>query len=260
MHSSTKEHRSGGSNSSIESFLFWVALIEKQNWIMKVFKQNKSISMNHHHNKSKHSQAITACSYDMEGHTETCVDTENFLGRSASTYEAGGNACMDDPHVPLKTSTVQENWHLFAGSLVSMRVFGQKCRLNLLWSVNLRARSVTQWNTACGKRLARLRNNISHMKHNGKMFLFKSRFRVANLDYFMTRFLQETCKIPNQLQVEYFAYLDRKNVFRIFWMCTKQRAVTQSSGWDYFIGRRLEDGRCTSTTTVGLCVGHIFTF
>ena len=39
---------------------------------------------------------------------------------------------------------------------------------DLLWTVNMLAPSITTWNKACAKRLARLKSYINHTKHYGQ--------------------------------------------------------------------------------------------
>ena len=56
-------------------------------------------------------------------------------------------------------STVQENWHHVLRCLYLARIG----RPDVLWTVNILARSVTKWINSCDKRLARL---IRYIKHN----------------------------------------------------------------------------------------------
>ena len=57
----------------------------------------------------------------------------------------------------LKISTVQENWHQIAHTLhFTCLHLARIGKPHLLWMANMLARSVTLWNTACDKRLARL--------------------------------------------------------------------------------------------------------
>ena len=60
-------------------------------------------------------------------------------------------------------STVQENWHQVVKRLYGCLYLARIGRPDVLWTVNILARSVTKWINACDKRLARL---IRYIKHN----------------------------------------------------------------------------------------------
>ena len=114
-------------------------------------------------------------------------------------------------------------------------------RLDVPWTVNRLARSVTKWNKGCDEKVARLESaSIRQIKTDNTVAL-ETTFRTAKLDYFRTRLLSEICKIPNQHQEEYYAYWDP---FSLSWICKKQTAVSHSSAESVRIvfRRRFEKG------------------
>ena len=130
---------------------------------------------------------IRAWSYDVEGHAETRV--ENVLRacwKKRVSIKAGGNF-------------VQGIWHLY---LV------RRGRFDLLWTVNVLARSVTKWNKASHTRLTRLISDINHTKHY-RQFCLVVNNENANLDYFRTLLWPEVCK-----QADFCAFLDQKHVYQ----------------------------------------------
>ena len=118
------------------------ALKKKQKLIRKLFQQkqmyfNESPTVTNE--KLNESRPIAAWSYDVEGFADTSVERYcGFAGTSASARRLAGTPCLDDN------------------------------QLFLLWTVNMRGRSVTKWNTAGGKILSRLIRDIQQTKHYGQ--------------------------------------------------------------------------------------------
>ena len=72
----------------------------------------------------------------MEGRAETCVERYCALAwKNVSAFKSAETPCMD--YHPF-SSAVQETYLARIG------------RPDLLWTVNILARSVTKWNKACG--------------------------------------------------------------------------------------------------------------
>ena len=108
--------------------------------------------------------SISSWSYDMEGHAKKCVERYCELANKTTLqlYKVS-TPCIDD-HL------FKENEFKSVGELP--KVCSQivlKClylirvgRPDILWSVNLLARSITKWTKACDKRLSRLISYIHY--------------------------------------------------------------------------------------------------
>ena len=76
-------------------------------------------------------------------------------------------------------------------------------RLDLLWTDNMLARSVTKWTNACTKRLAQLISHIIHANHDRQNCLSETKIRTANLDFFsdanVAGGLQDSKSIPGEV-------------------------------------------------------------
>ena len=108
---------------------------------------------------------LPSWSYDMEGHAKKCVERYCELASTTTQplYKVA-TSCVD----PSFFSKKKENESVGERSTVCSQIV-PKClyltrigRPDILWSVNKLARAVTEWFSACDKRLARLISNIHH--------------------------------------------------------------------------------------------------
>ena len=117
-------------------------------------------------------------------------------------------------------------------------------------------RSVTKWNTACGKRQARLKSMSTTRNITDHAVLLEVRLRTAELDCFRTHLLLEMYKIQNKFQAGYCAYLDHKQLIH----SANLRPMTlfqirHCSERLLLVSCTSKKGRHTSITIVGLCIG-----
>ena len=101
-------------------------------------------------------------------------------------------------------------------------------RLDILWSVNKLARSITKWTEACDKRLNRLISYIHHTCETNNIAMWETLPNNADWDCFKTPILQEIWRIQNLHQVEHCAFLEVICV-PISSMRKKQTSVSHSS-------------------------------
>ena len=101
---------------------------------------------------------ISSWSYDMEGHAKQCVERYcELANRTTQQLYKVCTPCNNDHH--FKEEEIKSVGEL---SQVCSQI-APKCfnlarigRLDILWSVNNLARSITKWTKACDKRLNRL--------------------------------------------------------------------------------------------------------
>ena len=109
---------------------------------------------------------ISSWSYDMEGYAKKCVERHcELANKTTQQLYKVSTPCIDDHHFKEEeTKSVGE-----LSNSCSQIVLVLKClylarigRLDILWSVNQLARSMTKWTKACDTRLNRL---ISYLHH-----------------------------------------------------------------------------------------------
>ena len=94
------------------------------------------------------SQRGVATDEDMPTHVFR--ETE-FPGRRASASELAERPSVDD-RILLEASTAQKSWHPFSAQIQFACLYvARNGRPGLLGTVNILARSVAEWNKACGK-------------------------------------------------------------------------------------------------------------
>ena len=100
---------------------------------------------------------------------------------------------------------------------------------------------------------------ISHTKHNRQCCVVGYKAEDYKLRSFQDAPFAGYCKIPNQCQAEFMRILTTN-------MCSKFLDVQEANSCltavpnQNFFGRRFENGRHTSITIAGLCVGNMCTF
>ena len=121
--------------------------------------------------------------------------------------------CIDDHHFKEETKSVGELSTTCSQIVLKCLYLARIGRLDILWSVNKLARSITKWTKACDKRLNRL---ISYFHHIGE---YKQYCHVGNTpnnadwDCFKTLTSRGILKIPNLLQEEHYVFSE---VIRFF--------------------------------------------
>ena len=112
---------------------------------------------------------ISSWSYDMEGHAKKCVEQYcELANKTTQQLYKVSTPCIDDLH--FKEQELKSVGELSKVCLYLARIG----RLDILWSVNKLARSITKWTKACHKRLCRL---ISYIHHTCE---YKHSYHVGN--------------------------------------------------------------------------------
>ena len=97
-------------------------------------------------------------SYDMEGHAQKCVERFCELAnlKTEQLYKVS-SPCLDDHHFKKEElESVGELSEVCSQIVLKCLYLARTGRLDILWSVNKLARSITTWTKACDQRFARL--------------------------------------------------------------------------------------------------------
>ena len=101
---------------------------------------------------------ISSWSYDMEGLAKKCVEQYcELANKTTQQLYKDSTLCIDDHHFKEEElKSVGELSKVCSQIVLKYLYLTRTGRLDILWSINKRARSVTKWTGACDRRLARL--------------------------------------------------------------------------------------------------------
>ena len=107
---------------------------------------------------------ISSWYYDMEGHAKKCVERYCELANKTTQQLCKvSTPCIDDHHFKEEDmKSVGELSQVCSQIVLKCLHLARIGRLDMLWSVNKLARSITKWTEACDKRLDRLISYIYH--------------------------------------------------------------------------------------------------
>ena len=107
---------------------------------------------------------ISSWSCDMEGHAKKCVERYCELAdKTTQQLYKVSTPCIDDHHCKEEElKSVGELSQVCSQIVLKCLYLARIGRLDILWSVNKLARSITKWSKACDKRLNRLISYIHH--------------------------------------------------------------------------------------------------
>ena len=174
---------------------------------------------------------ISSWSYDMAGHAKKCVERYCELANKTTQqlYQVS-TPCLDDHHFKeQKLKSVGELSKVCSQIVLKCLYVARIGRLDILWSVNKLARSITKWTKACDKRLNRL---ISYIHHTCE---YKQHCHVGNTAKQCRWGLFQDSHFAGDLEDLQSTSGGTLCVFGshtfvpISWMCKKQTAVSHSS-------------------------------
>ena len=107
---------------------------------------------------------ISSWSYVMAGHAKKCVERYcEFANKTIQQLYKVSTPCIDDHHFKEEEmKSVGDLSNTCSQIVLKCLYLARIERLDILWSVNKLARSITKWTKACDKRLNRLISNIHH--------------------------------------------------------------------------------------------------
>ena len=107
---------------------------------------------------------ISSWSYDMAGHAKKCVERYcELANKTTQQLYKVSTPCIDDHHFKEEElKSVGELSKVCPQIVLKCLYLARIGRLDILWSVNKLAQSITKWSKACDKRLNRLISYIHH--------------------------------------------------------------------------------------------------
>ena len=107
---------------------------------------------------------ISSWTHDMEGHAKKCVERYfELANKTTQQLYKVSTPCIDDHHFKEEEMKyVGELSQVCSQTVVKCLYLARIGRLDILWSVDKFARSITKWSKACDKRLNRLISYIHH--------------------------------------------------------------------------------------------------
>ena len=98
-----------------------------------------------------------------------------------------------------------------------------------MWAVNMLAREVTRWNTACDKRLHRLISYLYHTKDKKLTCMVGDTAENCMLALFSDASFAGDLKDSKSTSGAFLALVGPRTFVPITWLCKKQTAVSHSS-------------------------------
>ena len=174
--------------------------------------------------------SISSWSYDMDGHAKKCVERYCELANKATQqlYKVS-TPCIDDHHFKEEElKSVGELSHVCSQIVLKCLCLARIGRLDILWSVNILARSFTKWTKACVKRLSRL---ISYIHHTCD---YKQDCHVGNtakcrLELFQDSDFAGDLEDSKSTSGRALCVFGSHTFVPISWMCKTQTSVSHSS-------------------------------
>ena len=111
---------------------------------------------------------ISSWPYDVEGHAKKCVERYcELANKSTQQLYKVSTPCIDDHHFKEEEElkSVGELSKVCSQIVLKCLYLARIGRLDILWSVNKLARSITKWTKTCDKRSCRL---ISYTRHTSE--------------------------------------------------------------------------------------------
>ena len=107
---------------------------------------------------------ISSWSSDMAGHAKKCVERYcELANKTTQQLHKVSTPCIDDHHFKEEElKSVGELSQVCSQIVLKCLYLARIGRLDILWSLNKLARSITKWTKACDKRLNRLISYIHH--------------------------------------------------------------------------------------------------
>ena len=102
-------------------------------------------------------------------------------------------------------------------------------RPDIVWSVNMLARSVTKWTGACDRRLARLISYIDHTSDNWQYCHVGSTAQHCRLGLFQRSDFAGDLVDSTSTSREILRIFESRTFVTVSWMCKKQTSVSHSS-------------------------------
>ena len=167
----------------------------------------------------------------MAGHAKKCVERYCELANKTTLqlYKVS-TPCIDDHHFKEEeTKSVGELSNTCSQIVLKCLYLARIGRLDILWSVNKLARSITKWTKDCDKRLNRLISYIHHTSEYKQYCHVGNTAKQCRLGLFQDSDFAGDLEDSKSTSGGTLCVFGSHTFVPISWMCKKQTSVSHSS-------------------------------
>ena len=167
----------------------------------------------------------------MEGHAKKCVQRYcELANKTTQQLHKVSTPCIDDHHFKEEEmKSVGELSQVCSQIVLTCLYLARVGRLDILWSVNKLARSITKWTKACDKRLNRLISYIHHTCEYRQYCHVGNVAKQCRLGLFQDSGFVGDVEDSKSTSGGTLCVFGGHTFVRISWMCKKQTSVSPSS-------------------------------
>ena len=174
---------------------------------------------------------ISWWSYDMECHAKKCAERYcELTNKTTQQLYKVSTPCIDDHHFKEEElKSVGELSTVLSQIVLKCLYLARIGRLDILWSVNKLARSITKWTKACDKRLSRLISYIHHTCEYKQYCYVGNTAKQCRLGLFQDSDFAGDPEDSKSTSGGTLCVFGSHTFVPIIWMCKKQTPVSHSS-------------------------------
>ena len=174
---------------------------------------------------------ISSWSYDMAGHAKKCVERYcELANKTTQQLYKVSTPCIDDHHFEEEeTKSVGELSNTCSQIVLKCLYLARIGRLDVLWSGNRFARSITKWTKACDKRLNRLISKTHHTSEYKQYCHVGNTAQQCRLGLFQDSDFAGDLEDSKSTSGGALCVFGSHTFVPISWMCKRQTAVSHSS-------------------------------
>ena len=167
----------------------------------------------------------------MADHAKKCVERYcELANKTTQQLYKVSTPCIDDHHFKEEeTKSVGELSNTCSQIVLKRLYLARIGRLDILWSVNKLARSITKWTKACDKRLNRLISYIHHTSEYRQYCHVGNIVKQCRLGLFQDSDFAGDLEDSNSISEGKLCVFGSQTFVPISRMCKKQTAVSHSS-------------------------------
>ena len=167
----------------------------------------------------------------MEGHAKKCVERYCELPNTTTQqFYNVATPCVDDHQFEQEENeSVGELSTVCSQIVLKCLYLARIGRLDILWSVNKLARSITKWTRACDKRLARLIPYIHHTCEYRQYCYVGNTAQQCRSGLFQDSDFAGDLEDSKSTSGGILCIFGSRTFVPISWMCKKQTSVSHSS-------------------------------
>ena len=174
---------------------------------------------------------ISSWSYDLEGHAKKCVERYcELANKTTQQLYKVSTPCINDHHFKEEEMKSFGELSQVCSQIVLQCLYLARIgRLDILWSVNKLARSITKWTKACDKRLNRLISYIHHTCEYKQYCFVGNTAKQCRSGLFQDSDFAGDLEDSQSTSAGTLCVFESHTFVPISWMCKKQTSVSHSS-------------------------------